>query len=259
MWRNKVGIRNSNLDERAYINLESKRSGELGKKVYMRYNRGLKYLFQRHNREIISVIERKSLSSSTRLLEIGCGFGDFLLEANKLIKNIVGVDLSFEQLVLASKYSSLHNKILAAEGSKLPFSNCSFDFVVMKGVVHHLRAPKNVFREVKRVLKAKGVLIIFEGNPCCLYRKIVLSLADILNIKHESSLFPHLSGREIADILNQQEFETKIFHISGLFAPLGLLGIGTRKIWYFLNRIDGCLNNISFFGWYNLIIATLTK
>ena len=131
----------------------------------------------------------------------------------------------------------------------------------MKGVIHHLGNPNKAFKEAKRVLVSGGTLIIFEGIPSSKYRKIVLKIADLLKVKHESSLFPHLSGSEISTMLVEAGFSMR--HeggISGFFTPLGLSGFGGEALWRKLNYIEDMFQDkFPLFMWHNFIAATISK
>lgn len=244
-----------------YKKLEAERSGRLGQKVLQTYqsNRGLKFLFQRHNKIILeSICGKDNVDlSRNRLLEIGCGMGDFLYEASKKVGEVYGIDLSEKQVLAARSDLSDNVKVLLGDAEELPFENNFFEFVVMKGVVHHLGKPEKVFKEVRRALSQNGKLIIFEGNPASWYRRAVLKTADILRIEHESSLFTHLDACEICGILEQCGFYPESKKKSGLFAPLGLAGKGGDLTWRILNSIEDILEKrLPLFQWYNLIVAT---
>jgi len=94
------------------------------------------------------------------VLDIGCGFGWFEINAEKRgVKKIIGTELEEKDLETARKYTT-SEKIEFKVGSaiKLPFPDNSFDTVVSWEVVEHI--PKNtedkMFKEVTRVLKSGG-------------------------------------------------------------------------------------------------------
>lgn len=59
------------------------------------------------------------------------------------------------------------------------FDNDSFDYVIASNMIHHIPFPIKFFKEMNRILKKKGKLIIFES-----YCSLVFQLATIL-MKHE--------------------------------------------------------------------------
>jgi ubiquinone/menaquinone biosynthesis C-methylase UbiE len=120
---------------------------------------------------------RKYLKSEGKVLDFGCGNGrlvDFLKETNL---EYVGVDAS-EKLIEIAKREYPKESFLQIENEKaLPFKDAEFDMVFSIAVFHHF-TPKmtdNALREIKRVLKKDGILI--------------LTIWNLWNIKHLKFLF----------------------------------------------------------------------
>lgn len=59
------------------------------------------------------------------------------------------------------------------------FANESFDYVIASNMIHHIPFPVKFFKEMNRILKKRGRLIIFES-----YCSIVFQLITII-MKHE--------------------------------------------------------------------------
>jgi SAM-dependent methyltransferase len=80
------------------------------------------------------------------------------------IEESVLVDISEEMLKAAEPTVKFKKKIVHdLDKGYLPFKNNSFDTVTMVFVVNYLRNPEDVFREIYRVLKKKGKLIIVQS------------------------------------------------------------------------------------------------
>lgn len=98
------------------------------------------------------------------ILEIGCGYGWFLLFAlNKGCKHITGLDVNLEDLSTAKKHIKFKNfKVQKEDATKLRFKDNSFDTVVMWDVLEHLppNSELKVFKEIHRVLNDKGVFYL---------------------------------------------------------------------------------------------------
>lgn len=89
------------------------------------------------------------------ILDVGCGSGLFtapLARANDL----VGVDVSENMLHLAA--GTL--KPILAEGERLPFKNESFDVVLAIETLQHIDAPEVFLKELARVTRIGGQLIL---------------------------------------------------------------------------------------------------
>ncbi|MCI4669016.1 MAG: class I SAM-dependent methyltransferase [Bacteroidia bacterium] len=97
-------------------------------------------------------------------LDLGSGTGNYTaaLKENKL--DITGIDPSEEMIRLASKkFPEINWKIGAAE--KIPFEDESFDGVVTTLTIHLWESLIKGFREINRVTKENGRLVIFTAMP----------------------------------------------------------------------------------------------
>jgi SAM-dependent methyltransferase len=104
-----------------------------------------------------------SLPGQARILDLGCGDGSHmaLLATGG---TVVGVDLSVTLLAPASSLGS----VAAATGERLPFRDGVFDLVYVSHVLHHSRDHRLVLREIHRVLRSGGNLVVIEtceDNP----------------------------------------------------------------------------------------------
>lgn len=103
-----------------------------------------------------------------RLLDIGCGYGWFELNALAAgVDSIVGLDLTDQDLETARReVKDPRAKFVASSALDLPFPDGSFDTVVAWEVIEHI--PKGTemrfFQEIKRVLRAGGRLYISTPN-----------------------------------------------------------------------------------------------
>lgn len=98
-----------------------------------------KYLFQRFK-----------MKKGFKLLDVGCGRGDFLKGFNDLELDGYGLDneRSHSQILknIEVKYSNIENE-------PFPFDDNMFDVVFSKSVIEHLFDPENFITECYRVLK----------------------------------------------------------------------------------------------------------
>jgi SAM-dependent methyltransferase len=94
-----------------------------------------------------------------RVLEMGCGIA---LHGRFLASNGIdytGVDYSRGSLALAREHfaqNGLQARFVNADGTALPFADCSFDLVFSDGVVHHIPNMAGACREIVRVTRPGG-------------------------------------------------------------------------------------------------------
>lgn len=112
-----------------------------------------------------------SLNPST-ILDIGCGNG-FLL--NKLSEELPKTKLFGIDVYSLPKSKKWEYKIGdITEG--LPFKDSSFDCVILGEVIEHVPNPDFLLREINRVLKKKGTLIISTPNLVSWANRIIILL-----------------------------------------------------------------------------------
>lgn len=102
------------------------------------------------------LFERYDLKTDSKLLDIGCGRGEFLRGFMSCGVNGYGVDRSR----VAEKYcpeAELRTADLENEG--LPYEDNFFDVIYSKSVIEHFYYPEKIFQEMYRVLKPGGIVI----------------------------------------------------------------------------------------------------
>jgi ubiquinone/menaquinone biosynthesis C-methylase UbiE len=99
------------------------------------------------------------IKSGIRVLDIGCGPGNFTADYAELGADVVGIDLSPLMIEVATKRFP-HLEFQTANVESLPFDKASFDVVAAGYVTHHLARPEVAFTELSRVLKP-GARFIF--------------------------------------------------------------------------------------------------
>lgn len=96
-------------------------------------------------------------------LDVGCGTGRVCgLWLRDHARNYVGVDIS-ANAVAEARASGLDARVIE-DAASLPFADDSFDAVVCTEVLEHLFAPHRAARELCRVLRPGGVVIVTVPN-----------------------------------------------------------------------------------------------
>lgn len=126
-----------------------------------------------YRRMMVSAIEALNPQDGGHYFDAGCGTGNLLLqllENNRNVK-ITGADFSPAMLTRAGK--KLHAKGYQADlyeldlNEELPFDNDTFDGITCVNVLYAIKKPLSLLRELNRVLKAEGSLVLITplGNP----------------------------------------------------------------------------------------------
>ncbi|WP_115120277.1 class I SAM-dependent methyltransferase [Synechococcus sp. UW105] len=103
------------------------------------------------------LFERFNIQSGDKLLDVGCGRGEFLAGFIDQGVNGYGVD----QSIAAKHYCpQAILKISDIEIDGIPYEDNFFDVVYSKSVIEHFYYPERMISEVYRVLKPGGLAII---------------------------------------------------------------------------------------------------
>lgn len=121
--------------------------------------------FQRiwHTNKLKNVLAMIKLASfkPKKILDVGCASGWFLSEVSRAFPKASchGVDLYKEAISYGSKrYKKLHLK--QADAHILPFDDSVFDTIICCEVLEHVENPKQVLKEIRRVMTSDGSLVV---------------------------------------------------------------------------------------------------
>ena len=108
--------------------------------------------------------------SQKKLLDIGCGIGTIALELKKRGFQVTGVDFS-EVAIKKCRQQGLDAVVSDVDKDGLKFADKSFDVVWAGDVIEHVFDPIFLFKEIARVLKDDGTLLMSVPNDFYLRRR----------------------------------------------------------------------------------------
>jgi SAM-dependent methyltransferase len=104
------------------------------------------------------------LSGKECVLDIATGPGYIAEAFAGAAREVVGVDLTDAMLAIARERTRERGvpnvSFRAADAQNLPFENGAFDVVVCRLALHHLQKPLEVLREMARVCRAGGTVLV---------------------------------------------------------------------------------------------------
>jgi 2-polyprenyl-3-methyl-5-hydroxy-6-metoxy-1,4-benzoquinol methylase len=104
------------------------------------------------------------LDGSERVLDIATGPGYIAEAFAGGAREVVGVDLTEAMLAIARERTGERGvanvSFRAADAQNLPFDNGAFDVVVCRLALHHLLKPLSVVREMARVCRSGGAVLV---------------------------------------------------------------------------------------------------
>ncbi len=134
--------------------------GLRGRQVQKRMSVSLEYL------------KDEELPSTARILVLGCGPGIVAERIASYGFRTYAVDFSSDLLARTQnrlKHTGCENAyIVQADAHRLPFKKNAFDAIVCIAVITWVADPAKVLREIARVLRPGGTVIITVRNRCCI-------------------------------------------------------------------------------------------
>jgi ubiquinone/menaquinone biosynthesis C-methylase UbiE len=125
-----------------------------------------RYIDQVEIQSVLSVLELTP-SSESLMLDAGCGSGRFLTPLSEDMR-IVGTDFSKGLLGKARK-DAPEAPLCLADVEHLPFKDGIFDTVLSVRVLQHVASQKEAIKELSRVTKKGGTIIILAYNNLTLH------------------------------------------------------------------------------------------
>ena len=126
-------------------------------------------IYQERARRAIAYVDRVGLPSGAPVLEIGCGPGVITTEVARKGMTVWAID-SLEEMVERTQAvahgAGVGSRVFARLGNvdDMPFANSTFELVLLIGVSEWLVSLRHPLREIFRVLKPGGHLIISADN-----------------------------------------------------------------------------------------------
>jgi len=125
---------------------------------------------QQHAPKLCAIVERLGIPKVARILDVGTGTGvllPFLAPQAISGRRVTAVDLSFEMLRRAAQHPDINRRAVSlaqADATGLPFAPDVFDWVLCNSVFPHFSDQPACVRELARVLRPGGRLMICHSQ-----------------------------------------------------------------------------------------------
>jgi len=154
-------------------------------------------------------LERLKVRPGETVLDLGCGPGDggqWLFEAGAVA---VGLDYSQGMLEQAREVPGLSGRLTRGDAGRLPFRDGALDKIVCTNSFHHYPQHFAALKEMRRVLKPGGLLVLVDPRK------------------------DHLFGWGAIDLVENAVFgleEVRIFSVPQWYRMLGEAGFSRSKV-----------------------------
>lgn len=112
------------------------------------------------------IVQLARIRSDDRVLDVACGTGLVSFALAPYAREVVGLDISPGMLAKAREIRHRRGvrnvHFVLGEAEHMPFKDEEFDLVVCRLAIHHFPQPEREIREMARVLKAHGRLVISD-------------------------------------------------------------------------------------------------
>jgi ubiquinone/menaquinone biosynthesis C-methylase UbiE len=156
------------------------------------------------------------------VLDVACGAAHVAEDLAPHVRQVVGLDLTPELLRLGAgrlREAGVGNVLLqAGNAADLPFVDESFDLVLCRSALHHFRRPSDMVREMARVCRPGGRVVVSDMvAPNAEVKEVFDDVHRHLDPSHMGALL----GEEIVALLGHEVGRVSFAQLSEPF-PLPL-------------------------------------
>lgn len=176
-------------------------------------------------------LDRLALAEGEAVLELGCGTGVFLLRLEALVGptgRVVGLDhapaflaQARERLAKAGRAESV--ELVEADAHHLPFDDATFDVAHVERVFMHLDDPAGALRELQRVVRPGGRVVVAEV------------FAQAATTDHAD---PEANDQITQTLVSGIKNGRMGIQLRGLFVEAGLSDVDGEVVGYFEEELD---------------------
>ncbi len=184
-----------------------------GKEYFSEIPRWWKNKRKEHRQKRLGFLQEYSPRKVSKFLDIGCGEGYVLADAEKKGWEVYGVDIYDNRLDIAKNRDISFFKGNIDQAS---FADDFFDCIYLDSVLEHLKDPVALLREANRIIRPGGVLYLGVPNEDSLFndaRKLIFTALGRPGISVRTKPFKspyHVVGftlRSIKKALTESNFD----------------------------------------------------
>lgn len=164
------------------------------------------------------------VDKNQKVLDLGCGTGDFIKILNKKNKEVEGIEISKKVAQIGQKKGF---KIKIADlHSTFPYPKNTFDTVTAGEIIEHIYDTDFFLKEIKRILKPNGFLVLSTPNIATLGRRLMLLFGFNplieTSLDHSAGHIRYFTKKSLSDLLEKHNFKLSIL--------LQILLISTKEV-----------------------------
>ena len=206
-------------------------------------------IFIQRFKRIIKTIERFKGKGKGKLLDIGCSYGYFLKLAEEYGWEGYGVEISD----YVSRYcrEELNLNIFTGGLSEAHYPDQHFDVITMFHTLEHVQDPRGWLREINRILKRDGLMVVAVPNIGSL--KAMLAKKDWELFKAPEHLY-HFSRQTLILLLVKTGFQPVRVDTTGgtyILTTIDKMGLSRLR--------QGLIRYFKYLAWVKSLVQYIQK
>ncbi|QHE83743.1 class I SAM-dependent methyltransferase [Hydrogenophaga sp. BPS33] len=175
--------------------------------------------------------------SAVDALDLGCGVGAYHSGLKGRFRELHGIDVSTQSIQVAAAQHPFV-RYATFDGVRLPYADGQFALTFAVCVMHHVPPEQwaSLLKELHRVTRPNGLLLIFEHNP---YNPATQYVVKTCDIDKDAVLLRPRTLKKLAEAAGFQALYTKTI-------------ISVPPSSAFLKRLDALLGHLPFGAQYYL-------
>jgi 2-polyprenyl-3-methyl-5-hydroxy-6-metoxy-1,4-benzoquinol methylase len=172
----------------------------------------------RHIGRRLEIIQRAAPLRGKRLLDIGCGRGEFATVMSTRFEQVHAIDLDQDRLNEFRGTNPPKNVVINQFSAEdLPFEDCTFDRVTAIEMIEHVDHVPGVLREVQRVLRPGGYFAITTPN------RPWSKLSRMRSVHHYSDTTYQRPGHSLENLIIEAGLQP--YAAATMFSPVDRIGM----------------------------------
>ena len=127
-----------------------------------------KFELRRRKEIVVNFIEKINSEKINRVLDLGCGTGQYLVQLSSMDFECFGADISEEMLKITREKFIFHQikdvTLINSDCYELPIEDNYFDLIICIGVLEYLDDETRALLEMKRTMKPDGYVAVTFPN-----------------------------------------------------------------------------------------------
>jgi ubiquinone/menaquinone biosynthesis C-methylase UbiE len=188
----------------------------------------------------LSFFQRHGALEGARVLDCGCGAGEYVAALRRAGSEAYGVEFLAEKIAEAYRHGIPPDWVKEGNLEHLEFADESFDLAILNEVLEHVPNESRALTEVRRVLRPGGRLLVLSPNRLYPFETHGVRLrGSTHHVPHYVPFIPYIPlrlGRVLFDYWARNYWPRQL---ADLVVDAGFELAGTDYLWQTFENISG--------------------